>query len=121
MIVLGFSGIANADLYFRKFGLRFVGHDSAVALVCDGEVVFAVEEERLSRQKHTAALPVRAVSAALSFAGLTPQDVDAVAYPWNATARRIAHMFLHHPFRIPPPHWPTLGLMGFRVLGDLMN
>lgn len=121
MIVLGFSGIADGDFYLRNYGLRFVGHDSAVALVRDGQAVFAVEEERLSRQKHTSALPVHAIRAALSHAGLHPSDVDAVAYPWNATAPRIAHMFLYHPTRIPIRHWPALGLTGCRVLSDLMS
>jgi len=121
VIVLGFSGIADGDFYFRNYGLRFVGHDSAVALLRDGEVLFAVEEERLSRKKHTSALPVNAVRAALAFAKLRATDVDVLAYPWNATARRVAHMFLHHPRRIPVHHWPALGLTGCRVLWDLMS
>lgn len=121
MIVLGFSGIADGDFYLRNYGLRFVGHDSAVALVRDGEPLFAVEEERLSRKKHTSALPVNAVRAALRHAGLHARDVDVVAYPWNATVPRMIHMFLYHPTRIPFRHWPELGLTGCRVLRDLMS
>ena len=46
MIVLGLSGIRDGGYYRSKYGLRFVGHDAAVALVVDGKPVFAAEEER---------------------------------------------------------------------------
>jgi carbamoyltransferase len=121
MIVLGFSGIANGDAFQRRYGLRFVGHDAAVALVVDGEVVFAVEEERLSRRKHTSAVPVHAVRAALDHAGIRLADLDGVAYPWTVTPAKLAHMLLHHPTRIPPRHWPELGMAGVRVLRELMS
>jgi carbamoyltransferase len=121
MIVLGFSGIANGEEFQRRYGLRFVGHDAAVALVVDGEVVFAVEEERLSRRKHTSAVPVHAVRAALDHTGLRLADVDGVAYPWAATPGKLAHMLLHHATRIPPWHWPELAMAGARVLQGLMS
>ena len=35
MNILGFSGIANGDYYRENYGLRFVGHDSSVALIAD--------------------------------------------------------------------------------------
>jgi predicted NodU family carbamoyl transferase len=121
MIVLGFSGIANGDAFQRRYGLRFVGHDAAVALVVDGEVVFAVEEERLSRREHTSAVPVHAVRAALDHAGIRLADLDGVAYPWTVTPAKLAHMLLHHPARIPPRHWPELAMAGVRVLRELMS
>jgi hypothetical protein len=49
MNIVGFSGIHNGDYYRKQFGLRFVGHDAAVALIRDGEILFAAEEERFSR------------------------------------------------------------------------
>ena len=90
--VLGFSGIANGAFYREKYGLRFVGHDSSVALVVDGKVAFAVEEERISREKHTSHFPVHAFPAALEFAGLEVRDMDRVAYTWYASPARLAHM-----------------------------
>ena len=57
MLVLGFSGIHNGEYYREHYGLRFVGHDAAVTLVRDGEVLFAAEEERFSRLKHTPRFP----------------------------------------------------------------
>ena len=98
MNVLGFSGIANGHFYRENFGLRFVGHDSSVALVVDGRVVFAVEEERLLREKHTSRFPVRAIRAALQFGVLDLSDIERTAYTWYASPARIAHMFTHHAF-----------------------
>ncbi len=121
MIVLGFSGIADGDQFQRRYGLRFVGHDAAVALVVDGKVMFAVEEERLSRRKHTSAVPVHAVRAALDHTGIRLADLDCVAYPWAVTPAKLAHMLLHHPTRIPPRHWPALAMAGARVVQGLMS
>ena len=80
MNVLGFSGIHNGEHYRQKYGLRFVGHDAAIALIRDGKVVFAAEEERFSRQKHTSNFPVRALEAALGFSGMSIGDIDLIAY-----------------------------------------
>lgn len=121
MIVLGFSGISRAELYERRYGLRFVGHDAAVALFVDGVPVFAIEEERLSRRKHTAELPVRALRAALDHAGLDLRDVNHFVYTWHVDWRRLASMFVRHPLRIPPQHWPSLAVAGARVIRDLMS
>ncbi|CAM5601639.1 Carbamoyltransferase domain-containing protein OS=Streptomyces antimycoticus OX=68175 GN=SANT12839_004830 PE=4 SV=1 [Streptomyces antimycoticus] len=58
MIVLGYNGFSRgAELFGRLYGATgvgrnlLVGHDAAAALVIDGELVAAVEEERLSRVK----------------------------------------------------------------------
>ena len=85
MLVLGFSGIRHGAYYREKYGLRFVGHDAAVALVRDGEVLFAAEEERFSRHKHTSNFPVNAFHAALRDAQVSIGEIDAIAYPWKVT------------------------------------
>ncbi|MFE0132361.1 carbamoyltransferase [Streptomyces sp. NPDC059037] len=61
-------------------GLCSFTHDSAAALLVDGELIGFVEEERLSQEKHTREYPHRAVEWLLGEAGLAPGDVDAVAY-----------------------------------------
>ncbi|MFF4534304.1 carbamoyltransferase [Streptomyces sp. NPDC001407] len=61
-------------------GLCSFTHDSAAALLVNGELVGFVEEERLSQQKHTREYPHHAIAWLLDQAGLTPSDVDAVAY-----------------------------------------
>ncbi|MCA0303890.1 MAG: nodulation protein [Proteobacteria bacterium] len=55
-------------------------HDSAAVLLKDGAIVAAIEEERLSRDKHTSRFPQRAVVACLAEAGIGIGDVDCVSY-----------------------------------------
>ncbi|MBX3177695.1 MAG: carbamoyltransferase [Candidatus Hydrogenedentes bacterium] len=57
-------------------GIGGYSHDSAAALVCDGQLAAAVAEERLSRAKHQGGLPRRAVEWCLAQAGLTLAEVD---------------------------------------------
>ncbi|MBB2744649.1 UNVERIFIED_ORG: carbamoyltransferase [Microbispora rosea subsp. rosea] len=61
-------------------GLCSYTHDSAAALLVDGELIGFVEEERLSQRKHTKDYPRLAVEWLLGEAGLTAGDVEAVAY-----------------------------------------
>ena len=61
-------------------GLSAFFHDSAACLLRDGEIVLAVEEERLSRVKHDHAYPDRAIAACLDAAGIAAADVDAVVF-----------------------------------------
>ncbi len=64
-----------------------VGHDPAAALVVDGRVVAAVEEERLIRDKHAKGRQAsEAARFCLEHAGLKPSDVDAVAIPFAPLA-----------------------------------
>ena len=60
-------------------------HDPSAALVVDGVVVAAAEEERFIRDKHAIGQnPVHAAKFCLRQAGLRPEDIDVVAYPWSA-------------------------------------
>ena len=65
------------------------GHDASAALVIDGKVVAAAEEERFVRKKHAKDhYPTESIKYCLAFAGLKPQDIDAVAFPWSLRALR---------------------------------
>jgi carbamoyltransferase len=69
MIVLGLGGA--------------VGHDPAAALVIDGKVIAAADEERFNRNKHAKGLqPELATQFCLKQAGIKPSDVQVVAYPF---------------------------------------
>ena len=59
------------------------GHDSSAALMIDGELVCAFEEERFSRKKHTKEFPKFAIQACLATGDLKIDDVDEVAYTMN--------------------------------------
>src|SRR5947199_9729785 len=61
-------------------GLSAYYHDSAAALVVDGRVVAAAQEERFTRTKHDPGFPTRAVEYCLREAGLSPGQLDYVAY-----------------------------------------
>lgn len=90
MIVLGYNGFTRAaELFRRHYGAAgvdrhlLIGHDAAAALVVDGELVAAVEEERLSRMKKTADFPARALAWCLRKAGISLEQVDVFAFPWS--------------------------------------
>jgi carbamoyltransferase len=61
-------------------GISAFYHDSAAALIVDGDVAAAAQEERFSRKKHDERFPVHAARYCLSEAGLRPSDVTYVAY-----------------------------------------
>lgn len=81
MRILGLSGSFNTTTDPWVPGLpRGFFHDAAAALVQDGEVVAAVEEERRNRIKHTHDFPLQAVAACLSQAGTDLSGVDEIAF-----------------------------------------
>lgn len=61
-------------------GISALYHDAAAALVVDGDVVAAAQQERFSRVKHDAAFPVDAIAACLESGGIADGTLDAVAY-----------------------------------------
>jgi carbamoyltransferase len=60
-------------------GLNMFHADASAALVQDGEVIFAIAEERLNRVKHYAGFPALAIKACLDYVGAKISDVDHVA------------------------------------------
>ena len=80
MLTLGFSGGIDGmreQVYDFPFNLV---HDSAAVLVRDGEVVAAIEQERLNRIKHTNRSAGPAMRFCLEQAGVTLDDLDAIAF-----------------------------------------
>lgn len=75
----------------RILGVNAVFHDSAAALVVDGRVVAAAEEERFSRRKHgkqavpfsTWEVPTAAIRWCLQDAGVAPEEIDAIGYSYD--------------------------------------
>ena len=71
-------------------GISAFYHDSAAALVRDGQIVAAAQEERFTRKKHDSGFPVQAVRYCLAEGGVAPGQLDAVAFydkPINKFAR----------------------------------
>jgi len=75
------------DLNFAqtKAGMNILGisayyHDSAAALVRDGRIIAAAQEERFTRKKHDAGFPVNAIRYCLAEGGIGSEGLDAVAF-----------------------------------------
>lgn len=82
-------------------GLSFDYHDAAAALVQDGDVVAASQEERFSRKKHDERIPLQAVSFCLQQGNITAGDLDAVVFYENTALKwdRIVWSYLQNPER----------------------
>ncbi|MBC8355821.1 MAG: carbamoyltransferase [Planctomycetes bacterium] len=61
-------------------GISAFYHDSAAALVVDGEIVAAAQEERFTRKKHDPEFPINAIEYCLEEAGLRAEDLDFVGF-----------------------------------------
>jgi carbamoyltransferase len=64
-------------------GLTALAHDPAASIYVDGELVAAVEEERISRVKNTQEFPFQAIRYVLEEAGIGFRDLDCIAYYWD--------------------------------------
>ena len=61
-------------------GISAYYHDSAAAIVCDGEIIAAAQEERFSRKKHDASFPKQAIEYCIKEANINIEDLDAVVF-----------------------------------------
>jgi carbamoyltransferase len=94
-------------------GISAFYHDSAAALIVNGKIVAAAQEERFSRRKHDAAFPKQAVNYCLAEAGLTADDLDYVAFyekPLTKFERLLETYLAYAPrgfpsFRLAMPAW----------------
>jgi carbamoyltransferase len=66
-------------------------HDSSACIVRDGELLFAVAEERISRLKHDARFPQHAIQACLDFSGVRAEQVDEVCFGWQPISQLYRH------------------------------
>ncbi len=88
MIILGLSGA--------------VGHDASAAILVDGKLVAAAEEERFLRDKHAKGkFPLEAAKYCLKEAGVRPEQVDVVAFPYAEIPLTSSSARWHYAMR----HW----------------
>ena len=78
MIILGVHGGIKAEQESDPFGHTM--HDGTAVLLKDGEILAAIEEERLNRIKHSNCFPFRAIKQVLALAGITLDQVDRIAF-----------------------------------------
>src|SRR5262249_14792064 len=94
-------------------GISAFYHDSAAALVIDGEIVAAAQEERFTRKKHDFHFPTNAIDYCLAQAGLQPSDLSYVGFydkPLTKFERLLETYFAYAPigfrsFREALPLW----------------
>jgi len=66
-------------------------HDSSACILRDGELLFAVAEERISRLKHDAGFPKNAIRACLDFAKVRAEQLDEVCFGWQTAGPVFRH------------------------------
>ena len=110
----------------RILGISAFYHDSAAALVRDGQIVAAAQEERFTRKKHDSAFPVHAIEYCLSQDGVELKDVDLVAFydkPFLKFERLLETYLAFAPrglrsFRMAMPLWIREKLFQKTLLRD---
>jgi carbamoyltransferase len=90
-------------------GINAYHGNASAALVCDGQLVTAVEEERFNRVKYAAGFPAEAVRHCLAESGLSIRDIDHIAIPRNPWARLGTKVF--YATRMPRFAWERAKVM----------
>ncbi len=126
----------SAALPLRKAGATYVMgiscfyHNSAAALIRDGEIVAAAEEERFSRVKNDRRFPHNAVNYCLEEAGISQHDLSAIAFYDNSalTFERICHSLMavdreaaNAMWQKIMPSWLRMKLHFPKLIREFMN
>ncbi len=90
-------------------GINAYHGDASAALVSDGRLVAAVEEERFKRIKHIAGFPYDAVRYCVAAAGLRAEDIDHIAISRNPSAH------IHRKILYTFSRMPSIGMLGDRL------
>src|SRR5688572_1470498 len=86
-------------------GISAFYHDSAAALICDGEIIAAAQEERFTRKKNDESFPTNAIKFCLEFAGIAIDDLEAVVFyekPFTKFERIVETHYEVAPFGLLP-------------------
>ncbi|MDX1959915.1 MAG: carbamoyltransferase C-terminal domain-containing protein [Leptospiraceae bacterium] len=67
----------------KILGINSAGFNTSSSLIIDGKIIYAVEEERLNREKRTRNFPFQGIKEALKTAGIKLEELDAIAVAWN--------------------------------------
>jgi len=84
-------------------GISAYYHDSAAALIKDGEILSAAQEERFTRKKHDQSFPINAIKFCLEKEGISSKDIDLVAFydkPFIKFERILETYLAYTPFGI---------------------
>ncbi|MEM6348001.1 MAG: carbamoyltransferase N-terminal domain-containing protein, partial [Bacteroidota bacterium] len=84
----------------KILGISAYYHDSAAALLVDGALIAAVQEERFSRKKHDPSFPENAIRYCLDREGISIEDLDAIVFydkPFLKFARLLETYYAYAP------------------------
>lgn len=109
-------------------GISAFYHDSAAAIIRDGDIIAAAQEERFTRKKHDAGFPTHAVNFCLEQAGVNLEDVDNIVFfekPFVKFERLLETYLAFAPrgymsFKTAIPVWLKEKLFQKKMLGDLL-
>ncbi len=106
-------------LWRNILGISAYYHDAAAALVCDGRIVAAAQEERLTRKKNDPEFPSHAISECLRQVGLTCGQLDAVVFYDKPVLKfaRVLEMYL----AVAPRGWRTFPTVISNWLGEKID
>ncbi|MBN1353354.1 MAG: carbamoyltransferase [Candidatus Omnitrophica bacterium] len=90
-------------------GINAYHPDSSAALMIDGKLIAACEEERFKRVKHFAGFPDKAVEFCLREAGISARDLDYIALPRDPRARIFKKLL--YGIKIPPLLWRRVAVL----------
>jgi carbamoyltransferase len=105
---------------FRNIlGISAYYHDAAAALVCDGDIVAAAQEERFTRKKNDPAFPGHAIEFCLRRAGLTAAQLDVVVF-YDKPVLKFARL-LETYLAVAPGGWRTFPTVLSNWLGEKLD
>ena len=100
-------------------GISAYYHDAAAALVCDGRIAAAAQEERFTRKKNDPDFPSHAIDACLRQAGLTRRQLDAVVF-YDKPILKFARV-LETYLAVAPDGWRTFPTVLSNWLGERLD
>src|SRR3989344_4523217 len=83
-------------------GIHFeTSHDSGAAIIKDGQILFAANEERFSRVKGDSSAPIKSIEEALKFTKIKPSDIDIIVFSGSSPGiKKILQHFYTHNSRV---------------------
>ncbi len=103
----------------KILGISAYYHDAAAALLCDGGIAAAVQEERFSRKKNDPDFPRQAIQFCLRHAGLTPAQLDTVVF-YDKPVLKFARL-LETYLAVAPGGWRTFPEVLSNWLGEKLD
>jgi len=100
-------------------GISAFYHDSAAALLIDGTIIAAAQEERFTRRKNDSEFPVQAIQFCLRHAGLSPAQLDAVVF-YDKPVLKFARL-LETYLAVAPGGWRTFPTVVSNWLGEKLD